>query len=134
MITCIATTLVINQGVTQGDPIMTLLEPSITGVGPGFDLYEQIVTETTIKILSECGLPHVKYLSFEEEPCLRFNLQGETDTCVYFSFYLVFLLLINGSRKMIYEVMSSMSLGDRIRELTQFIYFIYQLMKGTIAN
>ena len=70
---------------------MTLLEPSITGVGPGFDLYEQIVTETTIKILSECGLPHVKYLSFKEDHVLRFNLSRRADTCVYFSFYLVFL-------------------------------------------
>jgi len=112
-------------------PVLLQIESSITG-GELYNVYLEIMTASIMDLIKTLGYSNITYVSYEADSCPMYNIQGETGTCTYFSIYLIFLYILNGSRSKIYNTMHNITLEDRLRSLSQFIYYVYNTMKPRI--
>ena len=103
------------------------LESSLSPPGEYSDKLENIIDhgiERTIKELF--GIP-VTLITFDQESCPRFNIQGETSLCSVWSVYLLALYILNYpiSRAKLYQSLESLGQRRRNRLILQFLYYLY---------
>ncbi len=101
------------------------LESSITG-GSKYLVFENTYGKGLEKIFNKIFNKTITYVSFDKDTCPRFDIQGDADTCAYWSIYLFYMYILNdGDRTKIYRILQKVDVKYRNRILSQFIYYIY---------
>jgi hypothetical protein len=67
-------------------------------------------------------------LSYEEEECPRFDIQGETDLCTIYSLFISTLYFLNGNRKKIYDFLLYIGPIYREKLIAQFLFYLYNTL------
>jgi hypothetical protein len=105
------------------------LEPSVSGAEDHWILFEKMIVNGVTQVIQEATQMKLQADTMQEETCPRINIQGQSDLCAYFSLYMVFLYILNGSRKTIFHHFNSVSQKERYKELSEFIFFIFNFVK-----
>ena len=123
--------------ITDRDDVrVILLEPSITGGKEKYEIFEREFSREIVKIVRKIlGTDNIRYITFAQEACPLFSIQGLSGTCVYWSLYLFYLYILNNrDRSKVYQILKNVDLKYRNRLLSQFIYYIGGILDYPIGG
>jgi hypothetical protein len=94
-------------------------------------MHTTLLDKTYEIILSHELQKPIKMISLTEEGCPNFSIQGETDLCAIWSFYLMLLYILNPTktRKDIYLSLDRLGATNRNRLIIMFLYYFSIIFK-----
>lgn len=95
-----------------------------------YEEYEKEFAGEIVKIIGEIlCTDKISYVTFAQESCPLFSIQGKSGTCTYWALYLFYLYILNNhNRSKIYKSLMNVDLKYRNRLLSQFIYYLSSII------
>lgn len=104
-----------------------ILDPSVNEPSKSADVLLSVLEQGTLATIRRIIGEKVKLVALSDDRCPRFSIQGLTDLCATWTFYLVMLWILNYpvSRVDIYKTLQRYDQEDRDRLILRFMFYIY---------